>query len=205
MDGSTYISDLIKLLKKYLWLIILLGVIGGVFGKISASKGPAPTYEASALVLIKPQFTQTNTIINQADETNRFLNTAQTLVNTPVVLKTVKKDLNLKENTKELAGKVKTSIENGSEILRITVDDSNSTKATNVVNKTADVFQNEIKKYLDVKSVQVVEKAIKGQESEIMQTRPNANMIMGIVIGLLIGVILSLGLNFFIKPSRVNT
>ncbi|WP_251551936.1 YveK family protein [Neobacillus muris] len=202
MGESTYIGDLFKILKRFIWLILLLGLIGGVAGKFLTGPAPAATYQTSALVLIKQQPNQTNTLINQADDTARFMNTAQTLVNTPVILNAVKKELGLKDNTKVIANKVKSGIENGSQILRITVEDSTPSAATNLVNNVAEVFQQEIGNYLDVTKVQIVEKAQKGQEAQILQTRSNANIIMGAIIGLIIGAVFSFVLSYTSKSKK---
>jgi capsular polysaccharide biosynthesis protein len=202
MGESTYIGDLFKILKRFIWLIILLAVIGGIAGKVLAGNGPKPTYQTSALVLVKQQYDQRNTAINQADESARFMNTALTLANKPVILNIVKKELHLKENTKELERKVKVGIENGSHILRITVEDNNPSDATKLTNKVVEVFQKEIHNYIDVESVEVIEKAQSGQENQILQTRFNANIIMGVLIGLIIGVFLAFVLNAFVKKPR---
>lgn len=203
MEGTTYIADLLKVFKKYLWLIILLGLIGGVSGRMLTSAAPPPTYEASSLVLIKPLMNETNTIINQTDETVRFLNTAQTLINTNAILGPVKKELKLRDNVKALAGKVRVSNENGSHVIKITVNDKSPDKATRIVNGVADVFKREIGSFLEVEKVNIVEKAQKGQEDKISQVpRTKANTIMGTVMGLILGVFLSLVLFFFIKPLK---
>ncbi|MCM3763505.1 YveK family protein [Neobacillus niacini] len=203
MEGTTYIADLLKVLKKYLWLIILLGLIGGVSGRMLTSEAQPPTYEASSLVLIKPLMNETNTIINQTDETVRFLNTAQTLINTNAILGPVKKELKLKDNVKTLAGKVRVSNENGSHLIKITVSDNNPDKATRIANGVADVFKREIGSFLDVEKVNIVVKAQKGQENEFTNVpRTNANTVMGTIIGLILGVFLSLVLFYFLKPSN---
>jgi capsular polysaccharide biosynthesis protein len=201
MEETTYIGDLFKIIKKYLWLILLIGIIGGLSGKM-VTPPQSTTYEASSLVLIKQQLNETNTIINQTDETNRFINTASTLINTAAILKPVKKELKIKEDVNDLASRVRVTNENGSHILKITVSDTNPKKATIIVNKIADVMKSEIGKYIDVETVKVIQRSENGQELAVLQSRPKANMIMGTVIGLVVGVILSLVLSFYFKPSK---
>jgi len=203
MEETTYLADLIKVLKKYLWLIVLLGIIGGVSGRMITNDAPSPTYESSALVLIKQQMKDTNVIINQTDETTRFINSALTLVNTSAILSSVKQELKLKETVYELAEKVRASNENGSYVIKLTASDDNPNQATKVANKIAEVFKRDLGSYLDVESVDVVQLAEVGQETKISPTtRTKANIIMGTMIGLVLGVFLSFVLSYFFKPSK---
>ena len=196
MEESVFINEIIRTIKKYLWIIILLALTGGLAGKLLASNGQPPTYQASTLVLLDKQIDKTALNINQPDDINRFLNTAQTLINTPVILKPVKNELGLDLNVNKLNGEVSTTIENGSQIIKITVEDPKAKQATLIANKTSEVFQREIKNYLSVKSVQIVKSAQSGQESQILHSRTKANIVMGVIIGLVIGIIVAFFMNF---------
>jgi capsular polysaccharide biosynthesis protein len=202
MEETTYIGDLFKLIKKYLWLIVLLGIIGGLSGKFMTNDAPPPKYEASSFVLIKPQMNQPNIIINQSDETTRFINSVLTLMNRSAILSVVKEELGFEGTVKDLAGKVRAENENGSYIIRITASDLDPNQATMISNKLADVFKREIGKYLDVKTVEIVQLSEKGEETQILQSRPKANTIMGAIIGLILGLFLSVILSRFLKSSR---
>jgi capsular polysaccharide biosynthesis protein len=202
MEESMFIKEIMVTIKKYLWLIILLAVIGGVAGKFLASNGQPPTYKNTSLVLLEKQNDKTAININQPDDYNRFLNTAQTLVNTPVILKSVKSELGLKDSLSKLSGEVNPTIENGSQIINITVETSNAKQTTKIANKTADVFARDIKNYLNVKSAQVVEQAQSGHETQVLHSRSKASMVMGVIIGLVIGVVIAFILGSFGRTKK---
>lgn len=191
MEESMFIKDIMRTIKKFFWVIILLALIGGFVGKFSASNGQPPTYQNSALVLLEKQNDQTALNINQPDDYNRFLNTAQSLIKTPVILGMVKDELGLKDSLSKLRGEINPSIENGSQIIRITVETSNAKQTTKIANKTADVFQRQIKNYLNVKSTKAVEHAQSGQETQILHSRTKANITMGVIIGIVLGMLLT--------------
>ncbi|MDP4103598.1 MAG: hypothetical protein Q8935_01490 [Bacillota bacterium] len=202
MEESMFIKDIMTTIKKYLWLIIVLAIIGGVAGKYLASKGQPTTYQNTALVLLEKQIDKTAININQPDDYNRFLNTAQTLVNTPVFLKTVKSELGLKDSLSKLSEEVNPTIENNSQIINITVETSNAKQTTKIANKTADVFARDIKNYLNVKSAQVVEQAQSGHETQVLHSRSKASMVMGVIIGLVIGLVLAFILGSFGRTKK---
>lgn len=197
MEESVFFKDIMRTVKKNLWLIILLAIIGGVAGKFLASKGQPPTYQASAMVLLDKQNDKTALNIVQPDDLNRFYSTAQALINTPAILNPVKSDLRLGMKMDKLSGEISTSIPNtNSQILDITVEDPSAGMATKIANKTAGVFQKEIKNYLSVRTVKIVESAQAGQETKILHSRTKANIAMGVIIGLVIGFVFAFLLDF---------
>ncbi|NMD68810.1 hypothetical protein HHO41_00820 [Bacillus sp. DNRA2] len=204
MEGTLLINDLMKFIKKYVWVILLFTVIGGLVGRMLVPEGPPPTYKASALVLIEKKEPEAGIVINQTDEIGRFLNTAQTLIETPVVLDNVKKELKLDESAKELADKLEVANENNSHIFRVTAEDANQEKVTKLVNSAAQNFTKVADKYLDVDIVEVVEVAKSGQESKILHTRSNANMVMGVILGLVFGALIAFIFNLTSKKKTIR-
>lgn len=192
MEASLFLKDVWTVLKKYFWLILILAILGGIIGRFVVSAGPEPSYQASSSILIEREIEETNVIINQSDENTRFLNTAQTLIKTPVILDGVKKRLNLKQSVKDLGSKINVMNENNSQIIKITVEEKNADLATDIANEISKEFINNAGKYLDIKENVVVEKAVEGGETEISHSRSNANSIMGVIIGLVLGTILAI-------------
>ena len=206
MEESRYITGIIKTFIKFIWLIALFAIIGGIAGKMTASTAPAPTYQAYNLVLIEgPKYDFDETIVfKQTDDYGRLFNTAQTIVHTPIVLDQVKKELNLKETNRELRNKIMPANENGSNIMRITVEDRDPKKATAIVNKVSEVFKEKIGSYIDLEDIKILEKAIPKQELKIEHARPNANTLMGVIIGAVIGTLLAFLLDFVLKRRKAS-
>lgn len=202
MEESILMKDILRTVKKYLWLIVILTIIGGIIGKLLVPAGPAPTYKAASLILIeKGNTNETNVIINQTDEMARFINTALTLVYTPAILETVIQDLKLDTTSKKLAKQVNAEVLNNSKIIQISATDSNAKSATEIANKAAEVFEKDINKYLDVKSVDIIEKAELDNAAQIVHSRSNANTVMGIILGLVIGTFMAFILKYFKRSN----
>lgn len=201
MEGTMLIHDLIKVIKKYLWIILLCTLAGAIIGKMTVPAGPEPTYRTSALVLIEKKKQEAGIVVNTSDEMGRFLNTAQTLIETPVILENVKKDLKLKESSAELAEIISVANENNSQIIRITAELTDPEKVTNIVNSTALNYSETVSQYIeDAGTVKIVQNAKLGNEAKILHTRSNANVTMGGILGLVFGGLLAFALN--IKSNR---
>ncbi len=195
MEGTMLINDIIKVIKKYFWIILLFALVGSGVGKMLVPAGPEPTYKASTLVLIEKKEAEAGIVINQTDEVGRFLNTAQTLIETSAILENVKSDLKLKESTNDLAGKIDVANENNSQIIRITAEDTDPKKATNLANTTAKHFSNNLDQYLKIETAIIVNQAKNGDETKILHTRSKANIAMGGILGLVFGTIIAFVLN----------
>jgi capsular polysaccharide biosynthesis protein len=198
------INDVIKTMKKYFWVILIFTILGGIVGRIMMPEAANPTYEASSVVLLDPKVEEDNGGTKPIEDDGRFFNTAQTLINTPVILDPVIEGLNRDTTIKDLSNRVKVTIENNSQILRITVSDSSAEQATKIANKIVEVYSKEIHNYLDVEMVKIIEKAKKGAEDEIIFARPKANMMMGILIGLVLGTFAAFILNKFSNSIKLT-
>lgn len=203
MEGKMLINDLIKVLKKYLWIIILAALVGGGIGKVLVPAGPAPTYKSSALFLIQKKQPEAGVIISQGDDTGRFLNSSVRLIETRAILDHVKNELNLEESTKDLADMIEVVIENNSNLIKVTVEASDAKKATDIANITVETFAKQASQYLDIDDVIVVDNAKSGLETEILHTRSNANIAMGVILGLVIGTIVAFVLNSLFNQKKI--
>lgn len=202
MEASLFLKDVLSMIKKYFWIILLATVIGAVVGRFVVSEGPEPSYQASSSIYIEKKLPETNAVINQSDENTRFLNTALTIIRTPMVLENVKDGLDLDMTVKDLAGKITVVNENNSQILKITADVKDANLATDIVNEAAGVFVKEIGKLIEVEKVVVVESATPGLETKIEHSRANANTAMGLIIGLIIGSLAAFALSYLSKRAR---
>jgi capsular polysaccharide biosynthesis protein len=192
MEAQELLREVIKFVKKYIWFVLLFGIIGALVGRYVIPSSPPTTYQASSSILIEKELKETNVIINQTEETTRFLNTVQTLIKTPVILLKVQKELGVKTETKDLANQITVVNENGSNIIKITVENTDKSSVADLANTIISVFEKEAEKYLDVGKIFVVEEAVPGQETIVSHDRSVANTIMGIILGILIGFLIPL-------------
>lgn len=204
MEESILFTKTINTLKKYWWIIILFSVLGGVAGRSLYGEGPAPLYVSNVLVFIDNEKLVDPNGNYQSDDYSRFLNTAAVIAKTPVVLNTVKENLGLEESVNVLMDNIDVVNVNSSKILSIVVKSDTPEKSTKIANATALTFEQVVHDYLDVANIEILDFAEDEEASTIEQGRPNEMTIMGVLVGLVIGTILSFSISAFRKKkSRV--
>jgi capsular polysaccharide biosynthesis protein len=200
MEEKLFINKIIKTLKKYFLVILLLIVIGGVVGKLMTSEAPPPTYSAFAQILLERGNPETDNGIHfHSDENTRFYATVITMVETPIILDTVKNNLNLEQSNKELQEQITTENINNSKIIRVTVTDTDRENATKIANEIIETVELEVKNHIEISNAEIIEKAVKGEENETIFARPRSNMIMGVIVGGVLGIFLSFALDYLFK------
>ncbi|KIO66313.1 hypothetical protein B4064_2276 [Caldibacillus thermoamylovorans] len=202
MEETMLLTKTINVLKKFWWIILIFSVLGGIIGKSLYGSGPAPTYSSNVLVFIDNEQISDARGNIQVEDYGRFINTAAVIIKTPVVLNLVKDELNLKEDINELADKIDVTNENGSKILKISVQSTSADKATKLANNVATTFEQVIPNYLDVKKFDIVDKARIKEAKIITHSRTNEITIMGVIIGFVIGTFIAFFLNYFKNRKR---
>lgn len=100
-----------------------------------------PVYQASAQILINGRQTSNFTDI----QTNlELINTYNVIMKSPIILNKVKDELNLSETAEDLKQKITVISENESQIVSISATDKDYSKAADIANTVAAVFQRDI-------------------------------------------------------------
>ncbi|ADU28156.1 YveK family protein [Ethanoligenens harbinense] len=185
-DQELDLGRLLLILKRG-WLPILLASFLGLIVAFSlAAWAISPLYASSTMLVVNANNNQNNT----TTITNDQLTTAQELVNTysviltsDTVLDQVISDLNLKTDASALAKNISVEGVNQTQVLKITVKDTNPQVAKNIANDIARVAPSIIIQTVKAGSVEVVSDA----KLELKPVFPN--IVLFSAIGLLIGFI----------------
>jgi capsular polysaccharide biosynthesis protein len=166
------LKEIYVILKRRLWIIVLFAmlitVLGGLYNKYTTSY----LYESSTRVLIKTGSDQMKTLVVMAKD--------------PAIMEKVISKLELPRSPEGLASQITVNSIGDSQVVLITVVDSNPTTAAMIANVTANVFKEEIAKILNFKDLQLLKEA-KENPYPINDNKTRflfISMIMGIVIGI---------------------
>ncbi|WP_313432450.1 YveK family protein [Siminovitchia terrae] len=163
----------LKVIKKRLWLIALITVSVTAAGWLFTTfDHTSPKYQASTNIII--------------DADTEYRNTLQVVIKDTTVLEAVVNELDLAQSAEALAKQVYVESIDDTQVVKISVVDSDPTLAASIANTTAKVFKRKVPSIVDINGVRVLSKAktnvtpMKTNETKILL----ASFILGIVSGL---------------------
>jgi capsular polysaccharide biosynthesis protein len=172
------LKEVLQVLKRYMWIIVLLTIL-------TTSAG---TYYSMATYT--PMYQSTSRIIIGADST--LISTLKVIIQETTVLDKVVKKLDLPYPAEALSSKISVgSIEN-TQVVTITVFDSNPKQAAILANSVAETYKEEIPTIMDFKEVTLLAEA---KEEPIPINQDQDKTIMISFIG---GIIVGIGLAFLL-------
>jgi capsular polysaccharide biosynthesis protein len=197
MEETISLRELMETLQKRMRLIILITltailVSGGVSFFLLT-----PIYQSTSQLLVNQSKSEQPGYNPGEIQTNlQLINTYNVIIKSPVILEKVISDLNLDMNYSELDSKITVSSENESQVINLSVQDTDPTKAARIANQTAEVFKNEISNIMNVDNVTILTEAELGEKQSPIKPKPYLNIAIAAVVGLMIGVGLAFLLEF---------
>ncbi|USK68327.1 YveK family protein [Peribacillus asahii] len=208
MEESIKIKQFIALFRKRLLLILSLGFGSAILSGFYAIYVMNPTYESSAHILVNKNGEDIKYDYNVVMTNFQYINTYSDMIYTPVVMEKVIDDLNLKVNYEELVDQVKITSHKESQVLSISVRDSNYSSTVNIANQVATVFKNKVDDTLDLNNVTIFSPAVEKDNPTSINPKPVVFIIVALIVGLIIGLVISFLLeiknNTIIQPQNVK-
>ena len=193
------IKEFLHYLKKYtigIIVVVFLCVLGTLIYNLFIKTPMYSTY--TTVVLVKNESnTETVTNSESIDQTDLTLNsklvaTYRQIIKSKLVLKQVINNLKLDYSYNKIYDEVKVESSEDTEILKITVTDSDATRAANIANNLSEVFDKEVTKIYNINNVSVIDTA------EVNNNPSNNTLIRDIVLALMVGLVGSSAIVFII-------
>lgn len=188
------LKELFEFIKKKIGLLITITVVICLLGCIYGLFIQKPMYKSYTTIILGGNETTASQTITQSDITlnKNLVDTYAEIVKSRRVLEQVIAELDLEETYEELSNKISVSSVNNTEIIKITVVDSNPIEAKNVANVTANFFSKEVVKLYNMNNVNVLDEANETNEPY------NINIPKQVIIYFFIGIIIALSILFII-------
>jgi capsular polysaccharide biosynthesis protein len=188
------LKELFEFIKKKIGLLITITVVICLLGCIYGLFIQKPMYKSYTTIILGGNETTASQTITQSDITlnKNLVDTYAEIVKSRRVLEQVIAELDLEETYEELSNKISVSSVNNTEIIKITVADSNPIEAKNVANVTANFFSKEVVKLYNMNNVNVLDEANETNEPY------NINIPKQVIIYFFIGIIIALSILFII-------
>ena len=141
MEETISLKELLETLKKRFLLILSITVIAGIISGIISFYFLTPIYQASTQILVNQTKNEQGVYNSNEVQTNlQLINTYNVIITSPAILDIVSKELNLNMTAAQLKGKITVGSETNSQVVNLSVQDSDAVVAAQIANKTAEVF-----------------------------------------------------------------
>lgn len=196
MEETISLQDILKIIKKRLFLIISLTIVTVSIAIVLSFYVITPIYQAQTQILVNPKGNSEEFYSWSQIETDlQLINTYNEIITTPFILSKVIEELKLDTTPEQLINQITLSSKSDSKVLTIEVQDPTPEQAVNIANVTAEVFQEEIPSLMNVDNINILSAAkVRDNPSPV-----KPNKILNIAIGAVIGLMLGIGLAFLLE------
>lgn len=178
--------ELFRAVLKYIRLIIVLCIVFGAGGFLGTKFLIAPTYTASTSIYLTPQINDTGSLDYNSQMANSLLVTnVVNLLTQNNVMSEVAKDVGL-ENADAVKKFVNVTNKQDTQIVTVTATTGDPKLSKDIANGTVTTFINTMQKNLNVRNIEIVDKA----KLSYVPSGPNIkkNTMMATLVGGVIGV-----------------
>ncbi len=182
------IKEMLNYFKNKISLIILITLLIGIVGCLYGIFIEVPLYKSSSTIVLVSDNSELT--YNEVSLNKNLVSTYAEIVKSKRILNQVKNNLNLDYSYGDLYNKIEVSSVTNTEIIKITVTDTNKKNAKKIANETAKVFEDEIPELYSISNVNILD------EAEEATTASNINIPKQTILFLMVGLVLGLGLVF---------
>lgn len=178
--------ELFRAVLKYIKLIIVLCILFGVGGFFGTKLLIAPTYMASTSIYLTPQISESGSLdYNSQMANSKLVTNAVNLLTQNNIMSEVAKDVGM-ENAASVKKCITVTNEANTEIITITATTTDPKLSKNIANGTVSTFTKTMQKNLNVRNIEVVDKA----KLSYVPSGPNIkkNTMLATLVGGVIGV-----------------
>lgn len=189
VEEAEEVIDLLELFRailKHIKLIIVLCILFGVCGFFGTKLLIAPTYTASTSIYLAPQISESGSLdYNSQMANSKLVTNVVNLLTQNNIMSEVAKDVGL-ESAECVKKLVSVTNESDTEIITISATTTDPKLSKDIANDTVSTFIRTMQKNLNVRNIEVVDKA----KLSYVPSGPNVkkNTMIAGVVGLVVGV-----------------
>lgn len=196
MEETISLKEIFAVLKKRILMILTIIISFAAIALLVSYFLITPTYKASASIVVNQEENVDVSTLNNAIQSNiSLINTYKIVMTSPVVLDKVADDMNLSLSASELKEKLEVTSEANTQIITVTVSDTNHEKAAELANTVVQVFQDEIPELMNLENVKPLSLA----ETVDNPSPTSPNILLNIAVAAILGAIIGIGIAFLLE------
>ncbi|WP_214721731.1 Wzz/FepE/Etk N-terminal domain-containing protein [Exiguobacterium sp. s192] len=203
MNETISLQELFSILRKSLWRILALTIVAALISFAVSTFLIKPTYQAGTQILVTPK-KQENDVIDaaQVQSSVTLVNTYRVIIKSPAILEKVQAEVeNAPDSISALNNMITVESEQNSQVINVSVQNTDAALASNVANSVAKVFSEDITELMNVDNVKVL------SVSGIPTAPVSPNIVLNTAIAAVVGFLLGVGLSFLreVLDRRIRT
>lgn len=178
--------ELFRAVLKYIKLIIVLCIVFGLGGFLGTKFLITPTYTASTSIYLTPQISESGSLdYNSQMANSKLVTNVVNLMTQNNVMSEVAKDVGM-ENAASVKKCISVTNETNTEIVKVTATTTDPKLSKDIANGTVNTFIKTMQKNLNVRNIEIVDKA----KLSYVPSGPSIkkNTMMATLVGGVIGV-----------------
>ena len=188
MEETIDLREYFSIIKKRFWIIALITVVAMVVSGVISFFMLSPVYESKSTLIVNTEKNEETQMItgDQFSVSQKLAVTYGEIIKSRTVLEDVISNLKLDSEYEDLVEKITVSPVKDTQIISISVQDTNPKKARDIANEIPKVFEKEVKRITKANDIQVIDKAILPENP----IKPNKmmNVAIAAVLGMMIGL-----------------
>lgn len=195
MDSKLEFKKIIKIIKKKLWIVIVITLLLLCISTVICNYLLNPVYESYTTLIVNKSNSEDkkNISTEELDVAERIAVTYSQIIKSRTVLNKVIDGLKLNYSYTQLSNNITVESLDDTQIIKITVLDNNPELAMKIANTIPSIFKEEIKRLTDTNKIKVLDTAITNN----VPIKPNKSLI--IVISTMVGFFMSIILIFLLE------
>lgn len=196
MEETISLNEIVLVLRKRMFMILSITIGAAFIAAIISFFFITPVYESTTQILVNQKKKDNSALQYNDVQTNvQLINTYNVIIKSPAILSKVKNKLHLGMSVKQLTSKISVGSEKQSQVLTVTVKDSNPNTATAIANTIAETFKEEAVGLMSVDNVNILSQA----ENEVGQAPVKPQKLLNIGIAIVVGLMASSGLAMLLE------
>ena len=204
MEGNIGIKGYLQIIKRRSWIIFLITFIAILVSTGVSFFAVNPVYEANTTLLVDINKKPGAEIVTseQLSVSEKLAVTYGEIIKSKSVLNEVEDSLDLNCGYEELSDKVNVSSINKTQIISVSVQDTNPKRAAEIANAIPTAFQQEVKRITEANDVKVIDKAVVPNKP----AKPNKATIIAIsaILGIMISLFVIFSLEYLVPKEGVK-
>lgn len=204
MEETIDLREYFHIIKKRAWIIGIITAVAIAVSAIVSFFVLNPVYEAKTTLIVTKEEQKDQTDMMTGDQltvTQKLAVTYGEIIKSRTVLDQVIDKLNLDMTYEQVSSAINVSSVKDTQIISISVQDTNPKKASDIANAIPGIFTSEAKRVTKANGVEVIDKAI------VPENPIKPNKVMNVAIAAVLGIMIGLFVVFLLEymDTKIKT